>query len=157
MVEKQSKKAKLSEKDIDLYHVVKEPPLAADELGPAVTRLFTSKPESEADERVLAGIAEQVSLCCQHSGSLVCGVVGGGLAVSVMQLFTSKPDSEADEKVLAGIAEQVVAVSWEGGVHVLSAVHLLQLMDRPLLLIWLHCVSTWCAVMCCVVMQCDVP
>jgi hypothetical protein len=60
VVEKQSKKAKLSEKDIDLYHVEQAPPLAAGELGPAVTRLFTSKPESEADEKVLAGIANQV-------------------------------------------------------------------------------------------------
>lgn len=60
VVEKANKKAKLADKELDLYHLQDSDPLPAPELTAAVDRLFNGAEGPKADEAVLTGLAGQV-------------------------------------------------------------------------------------------------
>jgi hypothetical protein len=60
VVEKANKKAKLADKEIDLYHLQDSDPLTAPELTAAVDRLFSGAQQPMADEAVLTGLVGQV-------------------------------------------------------------------------------------------------
>lgn len=70
MVERRSRKAQLSDKDIDLYHVEANPPLNNDSLQQLVPALFTSQggQGSQQEERVLGSLASQVRQQQGHLG-----------------------------------------------------------------------------------------
>lgn len=61
VVDAQSKRAKLSDRDIDIYHVESNEPLALDALRRMIKGLFATA-ASQADERVLMGLVQQVRM-----------------------------------------------------------------------------------------------
>jgi hypothetical protein len=60
VVEKANKKAKLADKELELYHLQDSDPLTAPELTAIVDRLFSGAQLAKADEAVLTGLAGQV-------------------------------------------------------------------------------------------------
>lgn len=59
MVERQAKRAKLSEEESNVYHVEELAPLAPDALAAQVAALFTSE-EVKQDEHALTQMLQQV-------------------------------------------------------------------------------------------------
>ena len=58
-MERKAKRAKLSEKDLDIYNVEAHPVVGADALGPLVASLFSSQ-QSQQDEAVLSNVVQKV-------------------------------------------------------------------------------------------------
>lgn len=90
VVEKANKKAKLADKELDLYHLQDSDPLPAPELTAAVDRLFSGAEGPQADEAVLTGLASQVGgwvVCRQHCRSGTMAIASGMSLAAARQAY----------------------------------------------------------------------